>query len=62
MPQAAVPVFYSLGFVVSTSLIHLVGVGIGFIPWLHWRNRLPMGVTGLMVSAVGVYFLVQVSF
>ena len=59
MPQAAVPVFYSLGFVISTSLIHVAGVGVGFIPLLHWRNRLPMGVAGMMISAVGIYFIVQ---
>lgn len=59
MPQAAVPVFYSFGFVVSTSLIHLVGVGIGLAPMLRWRNRLPMGLTGLAISITGIYFLIQ---
>lgn len=59
MPQAAVPVFYSLGFIVSTSVIHLAGVGIGMIPWLHWRNRLPMGAMGAAISLAGVHFLVH---
>ncbi len=59
MPQAAVPVFYSLGFIISTSLIHIAGVGIGFIPFLHGRNRLPMGLAGCAISVVGIYFLVQ---
>ena len=59
MPKAAVPVFYSLGFVLSTTLIHIAGVGVGFIPLLHWKNRLPMGVAGMAISATGIYFLVQ---
>lgn len=59
MPQSAVPVFYSLGFIVSTASIHLAGVGIGMIPWLHWRNRLPMGAMGIVIALVGVHFLVQ---
>jgi urease accessory protein len=60
MPQAAAPAFYSLGFVAATSMIHLIGVGIGFIPCLHVRNRLPMGVTGTAIAAFGVHFLGRV--
>lgn len=59
MPQAAVPVFYSLGFVASTTLIHVLGVGIGLIPWLHRRHRLPMGAAGVAISMAGVHFLLQ---
>ena len=59
MPQAAVPVFYTLGFIVSTSLIHMAGVGVGYLPFLRWRNRLPMGLAGVAISVVGIYFLVQ---
>ena len=61
IPRAAVPAFYSLGFIVSTATIHVVGVAIGFIPQLHWRNRLPMGMAGMAISMVGVYFLISAS-
>lgn len=57
MPQAAAPVFYSFGFVVSTTIVHLIGVGIGFIPVLHVRNRLPFGIAGVAMSLAGVHFL-----
>lgn len=59
MPHAAAPAFYSLGFILSTAIIHLVGVGIGFIPMLHWKNRLPMRVAGVMITMTGIHFLVH---
>jgi urease accessory protein len=59
IPRSAVPAFYSFGFIVSTATIHVIGVGIGFIPQLHWRNRLPMDVAGMLISVTGVYFLIS---
>lgn len=59
MPHAAAPAFYSLGFILATSVIHLLGVGIGFIPMLHWKNRLPMRVAGVMITMTGIHFLVH---
>lgn len=58
MPKAAVPVFFTLGFIFATALIHLTGVGIGFIPWLHVRNRLPMTFAGATIALVGAFFLI----
>lgn len=57
MPRSDVPVFYSFGFIVCTTMVHIVGVGIGFVPWLHWKNRLPMNVSGIAFSVAGLYFL-----
>ncbi|MGZ5781110.1 MAG: HupE/UreJ family protein [Burkholderiaceae bacterium] len=54
MPQAAVPVFYRLGFIISTTLIHMLGVGIGFIPFLHCRC-LFSGATRAVIFTVKLY-------
>jgi urease accessory protein len=59
MPSAAVPAFYTFGFIACTALIHMIGVGIGYIPQLHSRNRLPMGVVGLAISTMGLFFLLK---
>jgi urease accessory protein len=59
MPEAHSPVFYSLGFSISTVAIHLLGVGIGFVPALTARGRAPMTVLGAAISAAGVVFLVR---
>lgn len=56
LPDAANPLAYSLGFVVATGLLHLVGIGFGTL------SRWPWGVYvvragGAVVSLVGVGFL-----
>ncbi|MDH5325122.1 MAG: HupE/UreJ family protein [Gammaproteobacteria bacterium] len=57
MPGSASPVFYSFGFVVSTSLIHLLGVAIGH--FFITSQKLHQGLTyiGATVSAAGVFIL-----
>jgi urease accessory protein len=59
MPRAASPVFYVMGFVITTITIHVLGVGIGFLPIFQKRSRLPMGLLGAVVSAVGVIFMIR---
>lgn len=56
LPQAANPVAYSVGFVVSTGLLHLAGIAFGEI------IRLPHGVkvvraAGGIIALAGAYFL-----
>lgn len=58
LPSAADPVGYSVGFVVATGLLHLVGIGIGSL------NDRPAGamalrIAGGVVAACGVWFLGQ---
>lgn len=58
LPSAADPTGYSVGFVLSTGLLHLVGIGIGLL------NRRPTGVVvnrglGGLIAATGVWFLYQ---
>ena len=58
LPSAADPIGYSLGFVLATGLLHVVGIGIGLI------NHRPGGVVitrsaGALIAACGAYFMVQ---
>jgi len=59
LPNAANPLAYSLGFVLSTGLIHLSGISLGLL--VRW----PMGeiiirVIGTIIALVGVGFLMGV--
>lgn len=56
-PKTASPIFYSFGFVISTAVIHLVGVFIGYILTQQERVRHASTYLGCLVSGVGVYFL-----
>ena len=60
LPSAADPLAYSLGFVVATGSLHVLGIGIGFL------NKLPQGVLvtraiGALVSLGGAWFLYRAS-
>ena len=57
LPSAADPIGYSVGFVLSTGLLHVAGIGVGLL------NERPGGVLvtrtlGGLVALAGVYFLV----
>ncbi len=56
LPSAADPVGYSLGFVVATGLLHVVGIAIGFISVLP-RGTLALRGLGGGVFAAGTWFL-----
>jgi len=57
MPNSASPVYYAFGFIVSTSLIHLVGVLIGFL-FTHRENlRRASTILGVAVAGAGFYIL-----
>jgi urease accessory protein len=56
LPSAADPVGYSAGFVLATGMLHVVGIGIGFL------NDRPGGVSvtrglGGAIGLAGVWFL-----
>jgi len=56
LPSAADPVSYSAGFVLATGLLHVSGIGVGFL------NTRPGGVAvtrglGGVIAALGVWFL-----
>ena len=57
MPGFVHPAAYASGFVVGTALIHLLGVGLG---WVATRNRvgtLTLRTCGALVAVLGVNFL-----
>jgi urease accessory protein len=58
LPSAADPLGYSVGFVLATGSLHLVGIGIGLV------NERPGGVVatrsmGGVIALIGAYFLYQ---
>ncbi|WP_158967273.1 HupE/UreJ family protein [Paraglaciecola sp. L3A3] len=55
MPYLSSPVFYALGFVLSTACIHLVGVFLGYsAKSLNMGSQL-LKFLGLLIAAIGVY-------
>jgi len=57
MPLIASPVFYALGFVLSTTLLHISGVLIGnYATKTNLTTRL-LRYTGAGISVAGVFFL-----
>lgn len=59
MPNSASPVFYTFGFLVSTTVLHLVGVAVGELT--AKRDWLVKGVryAGAVVAATGTGFLLN---
>lgn len=57
MPDVAEPLWYSLGFVVSTAVIHIVGLFVGF---LFTRTRIGknlLRLIGVLIAGTGGYYL-----
>ena len=57
LPRAADPATYAMGFVISTGLIHLCGIGVGLALHKPYAGRLARGI-GASIALGGVYFLV----
>ncbi len=58
LPSAADPVGYSVGFVLSTGLLHIVGIGIGLLADRP-GGRVVVRAIGAVISAIGALFLFQ---
>ncbi|MFN2474616.1 MAG: HupE/UreJ family protein [Sphingomicrobium sp.] len=58
LPRAADPVYYSMGFMLATGLLHIAGIGIGLI---HSQPHGPLATRTLGggVAAAGLWFLWQ---
>lgn len=56
LPASANPVAYAIGFVVSTGLLHLAGIGFGLLAHWPW-GRTAVRVGGGVIAAVGAGFL-----
>jgi urease accessory protein len=59
MPLIADPLFYGLGFVSGTAVIHLTGVSVGFLARRNNNGHMKLRYGGVMVSLIGTYFLVS---
>ena len=58
LPEAASPLAYSLGFVISTGLLHVAGIVFGMLA--RWpAGRLAVRGGGALVAAAGVAFLAR---
>lgn len=58
LPSAADPIGYSSGFVLATGLLHLAGIGIGFLnEWPH--GRIVTRALGAAIGAAGLFFLLR---
>ena len=56
LPGAANPLAYSLGFVVSTGLLHLAGIAFGLLA--RWPSgKMAVRAGGALIAAAGLVFL-----
>ncbi len=58
LPSAADPVGYSVGFMLSTGLLHLVGIAVGLLADRP-GGRIAVRAIGGLIAAIGAYFIVQ---
>ncbi len=58
LPSAADPVGYSTGFVLATGLLHVFGIGVGFVNERPGGAALMRGIGGF-IGAAGFWFLVR---
>lgn len=56
LPSAADPVGYSAGFVLSTGLLHIVGIALGLVRALP-RGTVALRATGGAIALCGAWFL-----
>ena len=59
MPNAANPLYFALGFVTGTTILHLFGVGIGYYSIKTNLTSLLLRVTGTIFSIYGVYLIIS---
>ena len=58
LPNAANPLTYSIGFVISTGLLHLSGIALGFLTRFPWGTSLVRACGGV-IACVGLGFLLH---
>lgn len=57
LPEAVDPAAYSVGFVVSTGMIHVFGIAVGLFVGRLWGGKVSRGLGGL-IGLGGIYYLV----
>jgi urease accessory protein len=56
LPEAANPISYSLGFVIATGLLHLIGISFGLL--VRWpAGKVAVRATGGVIAVAGLMFL-----
>ena len=60
LPEATDALAYSIGFVVGTGLLHLIGIAFGLVAQWDW-GRLAVRATGGAIAIAGVAFLTGIS-
>jgi urease accessory protein len=58
LPSAADPIGYSLGFVLATGLLHILGIAIGMLKDRPGGGLITRGLGGL-IAACGVWFMTR---
>ncbi len=58
LPNSASPLAYSLGFVISTGLLHLAGIALGLLTGLRFGSTLVRGC-GALIAVAGALFLTR---
>jgi urease accessory protein len=56
LPSMADPISFSFGFVITTGLLHLVGIALGTLQGRP-RGELALRLVGGMIAAAGVWFM-----
>jgi len=59
IPKSVSPVLYTLGLVISTAVLHILGVVIGEVSAMQARLSQGLRLAGGMVVATGVVFVLQ---
>jgi urease accessory protein len=58
LPEAANPLTYAIGFVISTGALHLAGIAFGLLMKWPW-GRIAVRTGGMAIALVGAAFLFQ---
>jgi urease accessory protein len=58
LPSAASPLTYSIGFVISTGLLHLGGISVGLLTRWPW-GQMVVRAGGAIIACVGLGFLMR---
>ena len=58
LPSAADPIGYSMGFVLSTGLLHIAGIGLGMFKAVY-AGAIALRVTGGVIALAGLWFVLQ---
>jgi len=56
LPNATNPADFAVGFVISTGLIHIVGIGVGIVSQKFYSGKLTR-ILGTAIILGGIYFL-----